>query len=316
MDYLDPQHHSLVRYSLVPVRQAYAYYNPGMRWAEADLEHAGELMREAYRERTNGRPAARRAWRDFSAIAVGHAARERLSELMRRTNPVKWQRVQRQRLAEIGRPAVPIPGAWFDADYFEHGVKSNWSRGYAWRDFGSLFEETAGYVGAMFPEAESFIDMGCAKGFLVRALRQRGKACWGFDHSVWALDHVEDSARDYVRIGSAESIDYERQFDVTLAFSLFESLTEEQLQACLRRARAWTRHALLAVIATRESDAGKAAESDRDLSHITMRPRAWWHALFLNCGWRQEPLHRVAQRACQEHGLVKRMGWQVFVYAP
>ena len=67
---------------------------------------------------------------------------------------------------------LPIPGDWYDADYFEHGLKSNWDRGYTWPLFKGVFEDTARYLEEMFPEAASFLDVGCAKGFLVKALRE------------------------------------------------------------------------------------------------------------------------------------------------
>ena len=78
--------------------------------------------------------------------------------------------------------------------------------------------------------------------------------------------------------------------------------------------------ALFAVIASFETEQEERdylrQRSDRDLSHVLMRTRAWWHDLFSQTGWRQDPVHRVAARACQEHDLPKRMGWKVYLYAP
>ncbi len=92
--------------------------------------------------------------------------------------------------------------------------------------------------------------------------------------------------------------------------SVLESLTEEQLRNLLPRARAWTGHAMLAVIETR------ADPKDRDLSHITIRDRTWWHAMFREAGWQQDPMHRMFERACQAHPVAGRMGWSVHVFAP
>ena len=46
-----------------------------------------------------------------------------------------------------------------------------------------------------------------------------------------------------------------------------------------------------------------------------MRTRAWWHEQFLRAGWRQDPLHRMLARACQQHELPRKMGWQMYMYA-
>jgi myo-inositol catabolism protein IolC len=105
---------------------------------------------------------------------------------------------------------------------------------------------------------------------------------------------------------------------VLTAFSLLESLTEDQIVAFLTRARTHTRQALVAVIASFETDEEIEAyrRNSRDLSQINLRPRAWWHERFLAAGWRQNALERVAERACRQHRLPSQMGWQVYVYVP
>ena len=170
----------------------------------------------------------------------------------------------------------------------------------------------------MFPEAASFLDAGCAKGFLVRTLRELGKDAWGFDHSGWALERAEEVARPFLHHASAESAEFDRMFDVTLAFSLLESLTEEQALEFFRRALAWTRQAFVAVVLTCEDDASRTQmlANDRDPAHLTLQSRAWWHQRFLQAGWQQDPVHRIAERACRAHAVPRRMGWEIFLYAP
>lgn len=293
-----------------------------MRWAEPDLGHAAELMRAVYQNRDAAKGAAQRAAarleHDYSLDSVGLQAREKLLRLLRRTQPEKWARLDRLERARHFAPPAPIPGDWYDEHYFEHGAKSNWADGYTWRNFSDLFRETARFLAEVFPEAQSFLDAGCAKGFLVRALRETGRDCLGFDASPWAVAHAEDEAKPYVLQASTDDFAFERDFDLLLAFSLLETLTEEQIHSFLSRARARTRQALLAVIPTvpDDRDAASAFADDRDLSHITMRPRRWWHETFTRAGWRQDSLHRLAQRACQQHELPARMNWQVYLYAP
>ena len=66
-DYLDPEHHWLVRHTSTPVQQAYAYYQPSMRWAEPDLAHAAAGMRDVLRApgpRAHAGPAGGRCAED------------------------------------------------------------------------------------------------------------------------------------------------------------------------------------------------------------------------------------------------------------
>lgn len=216
------------------------------------------------------------------------------------------------------RPAIPIPGEWYDADYFEHGTKSNWGQGYKWSLFASLFHETASFLTSTYTEADSYLDIGCASGFLVRALRDQDKECWGFDHSKYAIDRAEPSVKPFLIQAGVDDVIFDRQFDVLLAFSIFESLTPEQILSFLSRARGWTRQAIFAVITSFESEEEERQrrKGDRDLSRVTLKPRAWWHEAFQSAGWRQDYLHRIAQRSCQDHPLSTRMGWNVYVYAP
>lgn len=322
LDYLNCESHELVRHTMCSVQQAYAYYHPAMRWAAPDFNHAIEKMQWVHGNRPAAREKAGKAARaideNFSLESVGLLAYRRMLRLLQRTNPEKAQRLDGQPGTKSLKPPVPIPGEWFDADYFDHGLKSNWVAGYHWKDFAGLFRETAQFLTNIFPEAASFLDAGCAKGFLVRALRERGKEAWGFDHSQWALERAEETAHPFLKLADTRNVDLGRSFDIVLAFSLFESLTETQAEEFLGRARLWTRDALLAVILVSDPEEAKAAlpVADRDLSHITLHSRQWWHSLALRTGWKQDSLHRSLERLCQADPLPARMGWQLFLYAP
>ncbi|HEX8212581.1 MAG TPA: methyltransferase domain-containing protein [Longimicrobium sp.] len=327
MDYLDPAAHALVRCTLHPVRQPYQYYHPRMRWALPDVAHAAQLMRAVHADpagaRVRSAAAAERIRADFSLEAVGTAARDRLADVLRRADAPRWRRAAASAPPAEAKPAhAPFEGAipveWYDEDYFETGRKSNWSTGYSWKHFGGLFGETAAMLGELLPDAASFLDAGCAKGLLVRALRERGRDAWGFDGSAWAIDHAEPAARPYLARASVDEARYDRRFDVLVAAELLQTLTEAQIDAFLPRARRWTGTALVALIPSFDDEAQQAAPPPRgnDPSHVTLRTREWWHQRFLAAGWEQDPLHRNVETLFRRHALARRMGWKLFVYAP
>jgi 2-polyprenyl-3-methyl-5-hydroxy-6-metoxy-1,4-benzoquinol methylase len=324
LEYLKPESAYLVPYQLAPVRQPYLYYHPTMRWAQPDVGAASAKLRCIYEHREDARRRAAgavdRIRGAYSTERVGATARDALVKLLERINPPRGRRVRKACAARQLRPAVPIPGDWYDREYFEDGTKSNWPNGYQWQSFAGVFNETAAFLAATFSESTSFLDVGCAKGFLVRALRAAGKECWGVDHSPWALEHSDPAALPYLLRASAEEIPFERRFDVVLAFDLLPHLTEEQAFRFLTTAREWTDVALVAVIPSFETDDDERrylqADDDADLSHILMRSRRWWHATFLGAGWRQDPLHRALERMCRQHELTRKMRWQMYVYAP
>jgi hypothetical protein len=106
----------------------------------------------------------------------------------------------------------------------------------------------------------------------------------------------------------------DRDFDVVTAFNLLAHLTEAQALAFLRRVRPHAGTALLATIPT--VDHGAEMPPGRDPSHVTRQTRGWWEDVFRRAGWRRDPLHRIAERRCQEHPLPRRMGWEIFLFAP
>jgi cyclopropane fatty-acyl-phospholipid synthase-like methyltransferase len=213
-----------------------------------------------------------------------------------------------------------VPGEWYDEDYFENGLKSNWTHGYAWESFAGVFRGAAAYLADIFPGAASFLDAGCAKGFLVRSLREAGKDSWGFDHSAWAIDHADHAARPFLRRAGVDDVEFDRRYDVIVALDLLSHLSEEQCRAFLRRAREWTGTAIVAVIPSFENDEEERRHAERsddqDRSHVTLRQRRWWDALFLQTGWHLDPLQRLGAEACQRHAFPQRMGWKVYIYAP
>ncbi|MBE9571493.1 MAG: glycosyltransferase [Proteobacteria bacterium] len=321
LDYLGKDYPGLVDYKLTRVRQPYVYYNGTMQWAAPNIENAVARLRWVYENQEEAKICAERTaeeiQKNYTLEAVGKAAKQRLVQLLCRTQTRRGERLRQAERINL-HPTVPIPADWYDADYFEHGLKCNWENGYQWKTFAGLFRDTAMFLVDVFFEAKSFLDVGCAKGFLVRGLRELGKDCWGIDHSRWAIEHAEEPAKPYLIEDSIDKIKLERQFDVLVAFHILQSLTEQQAHVFLKKAREWTRQAIFAVVTT--VDNAKEEEhllhNDNDLSRVTLRSMQWWHEQFLKAGWRQDALHKIVQRYCQNHKLPQKMQWKVFLYSP
>jgi SAM-dependent methyltransferase len=233
---------------------------------------------------------------------VGGAARERLLELAEKRG--------RKRVTKPApKPPVPVPPEWFDADYFEFGRKSNWRSGYHWSRFEGLFRDTARFLVEMFPAAHSFLDCGCAKGFLVRALRESGSEAFGFDASAFAVSKAPEELQAFLRVATTGKAKYDRRFDMLVAFDLLQMLSEDQVTEFLRRSRKWTSQGILAVIPV------SLSEGNLDRAQITIRPRDWWREQFLAAGWKQGPLDQALESACRRHPLPSAMNWELFLFA-
>jgi SAM-dependent methyltransferase len=61
--------------------------------------------------------------------------------------------------------------------------------------------DIAAYLIWRFFAPTKLIDVGCATGFVVEALREIGVDARGSDVSRWAIDHAAEGARGYVQVG-------------------------------------------------------------------------------------------------------------------
>src|SRR5581483_10887030 len=158
LDYLRGDSARLVPYTLAPVRQRYAYYGPQMRWAEPDVAEAVRAMRDVYTDRdaamARARAHASAVCADYSIERIGAAAKQRLLSLLQQRNPARLRAVRLAKRPDALAPPVPVPGSWYDEDYFEYGLKSNWVGGYDWTHFAGVFRETATFLTEMFPDAQ------------------------------------------------------------------------------------------------------------------------------------------------------------------
>ncbi len=72
------------------------------------------------------------------------------------------------------------------------------------------------------------LDLGCAKGFLVDALRRTKIDAWGLDVSSYAINAAPPAVRPYVAVGSCTDIDKPAcAFDLVVCNETLEHLTEE-----------------------------------------------------------------------------------------
>ena len=79
---------------------------------------------------------------------------------------------------------------------------------------------------------KTVLDVGCAKGFLVEKLRDRGIEAFGIDSSEYAISQVDDSIKDYCKVGSILD-PLERKYDLIVCIEVIEHLFEEDSKKAL-----------------------------------------------------------------------------------
>ncbi len=182
-------------------------------------------------------------------------------------------------------------GTFFDEAYFERGLetgKSYYTR-FRWMPCRS-FREALAIVDALgLDEKSRVLDVGCAKGFLVRALRALEIQADGCDISGYALSQSNgwswrcDSLREWAL----------RKNMYTHAFlkDVLEHGTEEQIATTLRAIR-MVAPVLMAVVPLGDTGKYRIPEYHLDVSHIMAENENWWRRAFSEAGW---AVHREAE---------------------
>lgn len=160
----------------------------------------------------------------------------------------------------------------FDYDYFEKGVatgKSNYTD-YSWNRLGRYFQQTAKHIVDKF-KPEKTLDVGCAKGFLVKGLTELGVDAYGIDPSVYAVTEAHPEIKDKIELETAQSIPFpDNTFDAVTCFDVLEHIPARDVHKTLKEMLRVSRKWVLLRVVTRE------IIGDLDASHETIRDRDWW----------------------------------------
>ena len=84
-------------------------------------------------------------------------------------------------------------------------------------------------------KGDRVLDVGCAKGFLVKDLLALGIDAYGIDVSHYALMHCEPEAIGRLHLGSAESLPFpDGSFSAVLSINTIHNLPRERCKTALR----------------------------------------------------------------------------------
>lgn len=171
----------------------------------------------------------------------------------------------------------PIPGSFYDADYYTAGTKSSYGPygpGHWADDLASMVIE--------YLAPDSLLDVGCAYGYIVERMRVQRIDAWGFDVSAYAIANSVIPSSTWAGAAEDPEAYSDLHVDLVLATEMAEHLVPAQARAFLRNAFAHADRMLLLVALDLGSD-GDPTEGDH--SHINFRPLEWWLAELLDAGW-------------------------------
>jgi len=161
----------------------------------------------------------------------------------------------------------------FDKDYYEDGVKKGIScyENYRYMPTRS-YEEAITIVEECLGKKKdkvTVLDLGCAKGYLVHALRQLGVSAYGEDISEYALDNCHPNVEGCVSFPSCH------KYDFVICKDVLEHQTEEDILPFLKQIKDRCKFALF-VIPLGDNDKYRIPEYEKDVTHLIKKDEDWW----------------------------------------
>ena len=166
----------------------------------------------------------------------------------------------------------------FTKDYYEDGIRKHISgyEDYKWMPTRSIPEALD--IKEYF-DFKTCVDYGCAKGFLVNALRIIGCDAYGEDISEYAVENCHPNVKDYV------SLPNDNVYDLLICKDVLEHIEEEDLPGVLQTF-ARKSNQFFFVIPLGDEDRFRIREYEVDITHVTKKDEEWWIKMFESQGFR------------------------------
>ncbi len=157
------------------------------------------------------------------------------------------------------------PAELFGEHYFRHSCGPAYERSAHWLSFfGGIGEHIVRRIGP-----RSVLDAGCAMGFLVEALRDRGVEAFGLDVSEYALQRVRDDLKPYCWLGSVLD-PLPRSYDLIVCIEVLEHLPQADSERALENLCRSCEDLLFS----------STPEDYREATHLNVQPPEYWAEQF------------------------------------
>lgn len=193
-----------------------------------------------------------------------------------------------------------IPADSFDAYYYKHCCGQPYVRNEVWLEF---FGRVAGRIVADVAPGR-VLDAGCAMGFLVETLRDRGVDAWGIDISAFAIEQVYAPVKPYCRVGSVTD-DLGGPWDLIVSIEVAEHMPIRDAETAIANMCARTNDVLFS----------SSPVDYREPTHVNVHPPEYWAEQFARHGFYRDVDYdatylvpwaaRFRKRSEPIHGLVR-----------
>lgn len=174
-------------------------------------------------------------------------------------------------------------GKKFDKTYFEDGVRNRVS---AYENFRWMPERTIREASSIINNVkfDDVLDYGCAKGFMVYAMRLLGKEAYGVDISDYAIENAHPKVKQYLSIVDSPK-DIKGNYDLIIAKDVLEHIPKESIPSTLEEFRKHCRQIFIGV-PLGDGQRYTIREYEMDSTHIIREPEEWWLTTIVQAGFK------------------------------
>lgn len=167
----------------------------------------------------------------------------------------------------------------YQRDYYERGVQTGKS---LYTDYRWIPELTIPMAMTMIDylgikRGQRILDIGCAKGYLVKALRWLGREAFGCDISDYAIGNCDSEVKSY--LSKALPKDY---YHFAVSKDTFEHIKLSDLRRLLTNLKA---RVLFVIVPLGDGKRYTIPSYELDTTHIHKQPLIWWNNLLKENGW-------------------------------
>lgn len=171
----------------------------------------------------------------------------------------------------------------FDEKYFEDGVRHRVSayENYRWMPERTIREASSIINNIKF---DTVLDYGCAKGFMVYALRLLGKEAYGADVSEYAVTNCHPNVKDYLQvIETTEQLT--GGWDLIIAKDVLEHIPKDVIPSVLSELRRRCK-TLFVAVPLGDGKRYRIREYEMDVTHVVREPEEWWLTTLVQAGFK------------------------------
>jgi len=154
--------------------------------------------------------------------------------------------------------------------YFQNHCGIPYERSEHWLNFFSQIAEKI--IQKIAPH--TVLDAGCAKGFLVEALRDRRVEAYGIDVSEYAIGEVREDMKPYCRVASILD-PLERDYDLITCIEVLEHLHPQDAEKSVEN---MCQHGATILFSS-------TPEDFKEITHHNVQPLEYWARLFAQYGF-------------------------------